>query len=352
MKSPSLARRVALVLAAMMLLLVSGSLAWATVNDYQSKGFVPKGVTVVGKDLGGMSEPEARTAIESAVSAPLLRPLAVVAANQTFEFDPKGVVAVDVDGMLAAAYAPRRNAPIVARVQHDVAGTPLPAEIKAMYTVDQAAISNWLTGVQSQVDTKPVDAQRLIKKYKLIVKPAVYGLKTDIPGAQAAIVQALTSEDALSESASRTVTIPVTTTPPKVVESSFKKTLVVSLSQRKVRLYNGPKLQKTYSIAIGMPAYPTPTGDWKIVNKRYMPTWTNPGSGWAASMPAYIAPGYSNPLGTRALDLSASGIRFHGSSNDGSIGTAASHGCMRMHMWDVEELYPLVPVGTPVYIRP
>ena len=53
-----------------------------------------------------------------------------------------------------------------------------------------------------------------------------------------------------------------------------------------------------------------------------------------------------------ALDLDASGIRFHGSSNDGSIGTAASHGCMRMHMWDIEALYPLVPVGTPVYIRP
>jgi lipoprotein-anchoring transpeptidase ErfK/SrfK len=332
--------------------MVSGSLAWATVNDYQSRGFVPKGVTVVGEDLSGMTEAEARTAIENAVASPLLRPLTVVAANQTFTFDPKGIVAVDVDGMLAAAYATRRSAPFVARIQHDVAGTPLPAEIDAKYTVDQAAISNWLAGIQSQVDTKPADAERLVRKYKLIVKPAVYGLKTDVPGAQTAIVQALTAESALSEKASRTVAIPVTSIKPKIVESSFKKTLVVSLSQRKVRLYKGAKLEKTYSIAIGQPAYPTPTGDWKIVNKRYMPTWTNPGSGWAASMPAYIAPGYSNPLGTRALDLSASGIRFHGSSNDGSIGTAASHGCMRMHMWDVEALYPLVPVGTPVYIRP
>jgi lipoprotein-anchoring transpeptidase ErfK/SrfK len=352
MKAPSLVSRIMLVVLATALLLVSGSLAWAAANDYKSRGFVPSGVTVVGTDLSGMTETQARAALEAAVAAPLLRPLSVQAAQQTFVFDPKGIVTVDVDGMLAEAYAPRRTAPLLARAQHDLAGTPLPADIKPKYTVDQTAIANWLAGVQSQVDTAPVNAERVIKKYKLIIKPSVVGLKTDVAGAQQVIVQALTGDAALSNSASRTASIPVTATKPKITESSFKKTLVVSLSQRKVRLYKGAKLEKTYSIAIGTPSYPTPQGDFEIINKRFMPTWTNPGSAWAASMPAYIAPGYSNPLGTRALDLSASGIRFHGSSNDGSIGTAASHGCMRMHMSDVEEFYPLVPIGTPVFIRP
>ena len=246
----------ALVLVAMALLLVSASLAWATVNDYQSRGVVPNGVTVVGKDLGGMTEADARAAIEEAVATPLLRPLTVVAANKSFTFEPKGIVTIDVDGMLADAYAPRRDAPLVARVQHDVAGTPLPAEIKPKYTVDQAAITNWLAGVQAQVDTKPANAERIIKKYKLVVKPSVVGLKTDVVGAQAVIVEALNAESALSETASRTVAIPVAATKPKIEESSFKKTLVVSLSQRKVRLYNGAKLQKTYRIAIGQPAFP------------------------------------------------------------------------------------------------
>lgn len=352
MKAPSLASRILLVVIATTMLVVSGSLAWAAANDYKSRGFVPSGVTVVGTDLSGMTESEARATLEAAVAAPLLRPLNVQAAQHAFVFDPKGIVTVDVDGMLAEAYAPRRNAPLMARVQHDLAGTPLPADIKPKYTVDQTAIASWLAGVQSQVDTKPVDAQRQIKKYKLIIKPSKVGLKTDVAGAQQAILDALNADTALKDSANRTTSIPVATTKPKITESTFKKTLVVSLSQRKVRLYNGPKLEKTYRIAIGQPAFPTPQGDFKIVNKRYMPTWTNPGSGWAASMPAYIAPGYSNPLGTRALDLSASGIRFHGTTNDGSIGTAASHGCMRMHMSDVEALYPLVPVGTPVFIRP
>jgi L,D-transpeptidase ErfK/SrfK len=69
-------------------------------------------------------------------------------------------------------------------------------------------------------------------------------------------------------------------------------------------------------------------------------------------MPAYIPPGPNNPLGTRALYLNTSGIRIHGTSKRSSIGTAASHGCMRMLREDVEALYPLVPVGTKIHIVP
>jgi len=87
------------------------------------------------------------------------------------------------------------------------------------------------------------------------------------------------------------------------------------------------------------------------VQKRYRPTWSNPApNGWGKGMPASIPPGPSNPLGTRALNLNASGIRIHGTNKDGSIGRAASHGCMRMHRWDIEDLYERVEVGTPVLI--
>ena len=67
-------------------------------------------------------------------------------------------------------------------------------------------------------------------------------------------------------------------------------------------------------------------------------------------MPSYIGPGPSNPLGTRALYLDAPGIRIHGTNNIASVGTPASHGCMRMVRHDVEDLYPRVPVGTPIWI--
>jgi lipoprotein-anchoring transpeptidase ErfK/SrfK len=67
-------------------------------------------------------------------------------------------------------------------------------------------------------------------------------------------------------------------------------------------------------------------------------------------MPDTIGPGYSNPLGVRAMPLNASGVLIHGTSNDGSIGTSASHGCIRMHMPDVIKLFDMVEIGTPVYI--
>ena len=137
---------------------------------------------------------------------------------------------------------------------------------------------------------------------------------------------------------------------PKTTEDELGRTIVVDLSERRVRLFKGADLVKAYRCAIGTPAHPTPPGAWKIVLKRYRPTWVNPGSAWAASMPKSIPPGPSNPLGTRAINLSANGIRFHGTRNIASVGTAASHGCMRMYQRDIEDLYDRVKVGDKVFI--
>jgi lipoprotein-anchoring transpeptidase ErfK/SrfK len=342
---------VALVFLATLLLVLSGTLAWATVNDYQQRGLVPTGVSVAGKSLDGMTEAQARAVITQTVATPMMRPVTVTGDKKTFVIDPKGIVTIDTDAMIAEAYAPRRTAPFVARLEHDLAGTPLPAEIKPKYTVDTATIDAWVASTAATINRKPVDAKRLIVKYELKIKPSVYGAKVDQVGTAQRISDALQADNALAVE-SRVVTIPITASKPHVVESMFKKTLIVSLSQHKVRLYSGAKLEKTYPVAIGTAQYPTPPGDWKIVEKRYLPTWTNPGSAWAKSMPPFIGPGPGNPLGTRALNLSADGIRFHGTNNIGSVGTAASHGCMRMYMPDIEDMYPRVPVNTPVFIRP
>ncbi|HEX2030631.1 MAG TPA: L,D-transpeptidase, partial [Actinomycetota bacterium] len=97
--------------------------------------------------------------------------------------------------------------------------------------------------------------------------------------------------------------------------------------------------------------YPTPQGEWTIINKAENPTWINPApDGWGAGLPLSIPGGPSNPLGTRALYLDAPGIRIHGTADSGSVGTYASHGCVRMHRSDVEELYEIVPIGTAVHI--
>lgn len=346
----SVLSRIAFVLVAALMLALSGTLAWAAVSDYQVRGLVPQGVTVVGRTLGGMTETQARNTIVQAVSTPMMRPITVTGDGKSWTLDPSGIVQVDVDAMLAEAYSPRRSATFVTRLTHQIKGEPLPADVKPAYSVDTTAIGTWVAQTAQQVDRRPRDAKRTIVKYAFKITPAIYGAKVTQSGSTHLIANALTADAALA-SGNRTVALIVRSSAPPVLEASFKKAIIVSRSQRKVRLYNGAKLLKEYSIAVGTAAHPTPLGDWKIENKRYMPTWTNPHAGWSAGMPETIGPGYSNPLGTRALDLTASGIRFHGTTNDGSIGTAASHGCMRMHMSDVEDFYPRVPVGTPVFIR-
>jgi lipoprotein-anchoring transpeptidase ErfK/SrfK len=153
-----------------------------------------------------------------------------------------------------------------------------------------------------------------------------------------------------SGSVQPTVALPLKSYTPKVTNGRLGRALLVDLSQRKLRLYDHSKVIKKVGIAVGMSRYPTPRGRFKIVAKSPRPAWRNPGSGWAANMPAYIPPGPSNPLGLRALYLNASGIRIHGTSKTGSIGTAASHGCIRVANSQIVKLYPKVPVGTPVFI--
>ncbi len=129
--------------------------------------------------------------------------------------------------------------------------------------------------------------------------------------------------------------------------------IVVDLSECRLYLYRGTRLVKTYPVAVGQPAYPTPTGVFSIATKQKDPSWLPPDSGWAAGSKP-IAPGINNPLGTRWMGTTASGVGIHGipPSAAGSIGTHASHGCIRMHNSDAMDLYERVVIGMPVIIRP
>lgn len=109
------------------------------------------------------------------------------------------------------------------------------------------------------------------------------------------------------------------------------------------------KLIRKYPIACGSPYYPTPVGDYFVREKVYYPAWIPPPSPWARGAKP-IPPGPGNPLGTRWIGLNAEIVGIHGTPSSWSIGSASSHGCIRMYISDVEELFELVSVGTPVTI--
>ncbi len=128
--------------------------------------------------------------------------------------------------------------------------------------------------------------------------------------------------------------------------------IVVDIGDLRLYLYRDGVLIKSYRVATGQPAYPTPTGTYSIVNMQKDPTWLPPDSDWAKEAKP-IPPGTENPLGTRWMGTSAPGVGIHGvpPSEDSSIGTYASHGCIRMHNWDAVDLFERVVIGMPVIIR-
>jgi lipoprotein-anchoring transpeptidase ErfK/SrfK len=105
-------------------------------------------------------------------------------------------------------------------------------------------------------------------------------------------------------------------------------------------------------VAVGQPAYPTPSGLFSIQDKQVNPVWSVPNSPWAGELQGTTVDGGSaaNPLKARWMGI-VNGVGIHGTGEDYSIGSAASHGCIRMHVPDVKDLFARVSVGTPVLIK-
>ncbi len=126
---------------------------------------------------------------------------------------------------------------------------------------------------------------------------------------------------------------------PEPIETP-KRAIVVSLEDRKLALIEDGEVKKVYTVAIGKPSTPSPVGTFTIENRVTDPTYMHEGR--------IVPPGPQNPVGSRWMGLSIRGYGIHGTNVPGSIGKAASHGCIRMGKADVEELFSLVRVGDTV----
>jgi lipoprotein-anchoring transpeptidase ErfK/SrfK len=126
--------------------------------------------------------------------------------------------------------------------------------------------------------------------------------------------------------------------------------ITVSRSTYQLRLFRRLRLYKTYAIAVGQAGLETPSGLYTIADKQVNPSWHVPNSPWAGELAGrVIPPGPDDPLKARWLGF-YNGAGIHGTDAIYSLGSAASHGCIRMSIPDVIELYDLVPTGTPIYV--
>jgi lipoprotein-anchoring transpeptidase ErfK/SrfK len=328
----------------------AGSAYAAYRYDRATATHIMPGVSIEGVDVGNMTRHEALQAVSSAVDRMLGRDITVKAGDRTWRYSLRQLgLSASVSPAVDKALAVSGTFSWVARVYHRLAHHSVNRSFSVSVAYDGAAVKNLVRDAAKGVVVPAQDAGISLEgEQNLIFTHAKQGRVLRIFAAEKRLRAAVLAHRAA------TIRFPITTQEPKVTDATLGKTIVVNRTTNTLQLYDGFQVIRKYGVATAMPGFLTNPGTWHVIAKVENPTWHNPCLGqpgcWAAGEPAEIPPGPGNPLGTRALYLDAPGIRIHGTPSDSSIGTWASHGCIRMHISESEALYPLVPVGTKVLI--
>ncbi|HWH96532.1 MAG TPA: L,D-transpeptidase [Baekduia sp.] len=297
---------------------------------------VPAGVTAGGVDLSGLTVADAQARLEATIGPKVNADLVLGAAGKPWTLKVADAK-LTFDALTTAKRAIRAKAP---------------GDVGLKLTHSRLAVRAWVAGVAAKVAKAPRDATVRITLKHIYRKRAAHGRALDQKAVAAQIDAAL--DDGVN--APRTLHTKLVKTSPKVSMNDLAKVygtvITVDKAHFKLRLFKRLKFSKSYGVAVGQPAYPTPSGLFHISNKQVDPVWSVPNSPWAGELQGTTVDGGSaaNPLKARWMGI-INGVGIHGTGEDYSIGTAASHGCIRMHVADVKDLYPRVPVGTPVLIR-
>jgi len=334
--------------AAFVAILILGSVA-AYAYDSSREDKIANGVTVAGVDVGGLSAAKARSLVGNELSEPLERPVVVSARGKRFTLSARDArLRADVGGMVGRAVERSREGNIFGRVTRDLGGAEENLDVPPEVTYSTAAVKRLVSRVKRTMDRPAQDARLNL--------PALTQVK-ERPGVsvQAGELRRRIESTLTVREGDRKLGVPTKPTEPKVTRgelaSKYPTLLVVERGSFKLKLYRRLKLQKSYTIAIGADGFSTPAGLYHIQNKGENVPWNVPEKSWAGSLAGTVVPGGSpqNPLKARWMGI-FDGAGIHGTDQTGSLGTRASHGCVRMAIPDVIELYPKVEVQTPIYI--
>jgi L,D-transpeptidase ErfK/SrfK len=150
----------------------------------------------------------------------------------------------------------------------------------------------------------------------------------------------------------------------RILPSAPRDGLVINLPEHRLYYYPKPRNAReqrvviTYPISIGKMDWRTPLGETRVIAKIRNPSWYPPESirkEHAANgdpLPKVVPAGPDNPLGAFALRLAAGNGEYmiHGTNNPTAVGMSVTHGCIRMYPEDIAALFPLIAVGTKVWL--
>jgi lipoprotein-anchoring transpeptidase ErfK/SrfK len=337
------------ILVAVLLLVLIGGAVAAFAYDSSRDNVIAEGVTIAGVDVGGMKTEEARSLVRHELQKPLERPIAVFRGTKRFRLSAHDAgVTADVTGMVEEALQASRDGSIFSRVARDITGGEEDTQVSARVNYSTDAVEQLVGRVAKTLDRPARDAEVAFPSLDTVKEQK--GRRVRKAVLQQRVAQALTVPGV-----ERRVKAPIRILKPKVTQDQLaEKYPIVLVADRpnfKLRLYRNLNLQKEYTVAVGAVGFDTPAGLYHIQNKAVDPAWSVPNSDWAGDLAGTVVPGGvpENPLKARWLGI-FDGAGIHGTDQTYSLGSAASHGCIRMAIPDVIELYDQVPVGAPIYI--
>jgi hypothetical protein len=284
------------------------------------------GVTIGGLLVGGFTKAEARDLVLERFNRPVTL---VVSPTRKLRVAAKELGAsLDLDKAVGLAVRVRQQ------------GYRVPLGVN----VTRGKLDRFLSGIATTTDREPVDAALMLKGLHPVARKSVEGRRLK------QVVASRRISLALRKHLRDPIPLPYQDLKPQVTEQDLGTAIVIERGSNRLLFYKNLKLKRTFHVATGQSAYPTPIGNFEIVNMQRNPWWYPPqGSAWAEGEQP-VPPGPGNPLGTRWMGISSPYVGIHGTPDAASVGYSASHGCIRMLIPEAEWLFNHVDLGTPVFI--
>jgi lipoprotein-anchoring transpeptidase ErfK/SrfK len=344
-------RRAVFIVPAIIIAVLAVAAVAAYAYDSSNEGRIADGVSIGGVSVGGMTADEAQSVLDSDVTAPLQEPVKIKVGGEKYKLSAKEAkIEVNVNGLVDEAVAKSREGSFITRTFRDLTGGELALRLPVETSYSKKAVKELVTQISSEINQAPQDATVEPGPKGLAPVPSKDGLAVEAEKLKKDVKSALSDPGGPRELKGKVATVKPDVTEDELA-SEYPLYITVDRSNFELRLYRNLKLEKTYGVAVGAAGYDTPTGLYNIQDKQVDPAWHVPEREWAGKLAGTVVPGGApnNPLKARWMGI-YNGAGIHGTSDTGSIGSAASHGCIRMQIEDVIDLYDRVDIGTPVYI--
>jgi len=317
-----------------LLLSVLGALLALPTAVYGQAKTIQPGVSAGGVDLSGLTVEQAAAKLSAAIDPAIAGDVIVGAGGRVFR-------------LRAARAAEKLDAPLTAkRAARAKSAGAVPLALKHSRT----AVRDFVVAIGRKVSHPARDATVRVTLRHVFRRPGHAGYRLAETDLRAQIDRAL---DTLG--APRVLHMRLLPSRPKIglhqLAHAYPTVLTIDRAHFKLRVFRRLRFLRSYRIAVGRAGLETPTGIYHVQERETNPSWHVPKRAWAGALAGTtVPPGPNDPLKARWLGL-GDGVGIHGTAESFSIGSRASHGCIRMLVPDVIALYRITPLGSPVLIK-